>query len=392
MRFDWGETNFRPCNNPTVMPERQEIEHMSTTPNLGLTKPAIGSTGWGDDVNANWDKLDEIYTAPSSLERHVYPGDSIQDAIDEVGDIGGAIILHQGIHEFSTTLTITDGEYVSLIGRGQGTRLQYTGSGVAIDIVTDSNVCDDMTLRDFRLEATGGTKGTYGISINSDGPWAQYIIRVAARDFRTAGILLDGSQVYNIMIAGCNIANCEEGILADNLGRGRIIGNVFHLGGDDDYGIRLKNTSQYTRVIGNQVKGAATAGIMIEGSSTDIIVEGNTCHSGAGDGIKVDDSDRILVLGNIVEDYNGAGIKGSSGSSSLLISGNIVSNCTGDGIDLDNVDESSIVSNRCTSNGGYGISADASCDQNLYDGNHTRGNTTGGLSDSGTNSTTGTNK
>lgn len=31
---------------------------MSTTPNLGLTKPAIDSTGWGGDVNTNWDTLD----------------------------------------------------------------------------------------------------------------------------------------------------------------------------------------------------------------------------------------------------------------------------------------------------------------------------------------------
>lgn len=30
----------------------------SQTPNLGLNKPDVGETGWGGDVNANWDKID----------------------------------------------------------------------------------------------------------------------------------------------------------------------------------------------------------------------------------------------------------------------------------------------------------------------------------------------
>ena len=32
---------------------------MATTTNLGLTKPNIGNTDWGTDVNDNWDKIDK---------------------------------------------------------------------------------------------------------------------------------------------------------------------------------------------------------------------------------------------------------------------------------------------------------------------------------------------
>lgn len=33
---------------------------MATTPNLGLDKPDVGSTGWGTDVNDNWDTIDGL--------------------------------------------------------------------------------------------------------------------------------------------------------------------------------------------------------------------------------------------------------------------------------------------------------------------------------------------
>jgi hypothetical protein len=33
----------------------------TTTPVLGLTKPDIGSTDWGNSVNTNWDSIDDAF-------------------------------------------------------------------------------------------------------------------------------------------------------------------------------------------------------------------------------------------------------------------------------------------------------------------------------------------
>lgn len=363
---------------------------MTTTPNLGLTKPSVGSTGWGSDINANWDTLDSIFTAPTALQRHVYPGDDIQTAIDDVIAGGGSVIIHPGTYTFSTGLDLTDADRVSIIGFGDATLLQYTGSGVAINIALGTFSCDDILLMNFRLEATGGTPGTHGIKVSAGSNYVHKYWGLNIRNFTTAGIALDaGTSSNGFMIGNCNLTGNAIGILANDAIHGRFVNNIIF--SPTTHGIQLKGASQYVKVIGNEVNGGSTAGISVEGSSTDCVIEGNTCNSQTGVGIQVDTSNRIVVSGNLVRSATGNGIKGNA-ATDLLIGNNSCFSCGGDGINLANVDESAINSNRCKSNTGFGIKADANCDENLYDGNHTRGNTGGGLSDSGTNSTTGTNK
>lgn len=362
---------------------------MSVTPNLGLTKPDVGSTGWGSDINTNWDTLDSIYTAPSSTERHVYPGDSIQDAIDDVAALGGTVYLHPGVHTFASTLTITDGDGFSLIGFGQKTILQYTGTGVAIDVVVDAVGSDDVMMKDFRLEATGGTPGTHGIRVASDSQYAHLYVRLGIRGFSTAAIEFGGTNIIGFLVFGCNLTNNGIGIIGAKMTRGRIANNTFF--NNTTHGLQLKNTCKYVKVVGNEIYRGSTAGISVEGSSasTDCLIETNTLDGQTGSGIKVDSSNRIAVVGNVVNGATSNGILANA-ATDLVISCNICASCGGDGIALTNVDQTVVTGNRCKSNTGNGISADSSCDQNVFEGNETRGNTAFGLLDNGTSAQTET--
>ena len=49
---------------------------MASTTNLGLTKPNIGNTDWGTDVNDNWDKIDKC--VPVGVV-HMYIGSTAPD-------------------------------------------------------------------------------------------------------------------------------------------------------------------------------------------------------------------------------------------------------------------------------------------------------------------------
>lgn len=77
----------------------------------------------------------------------------------------------------------------------------------------------------------------------------------------------------------------------------------------------------------------------------------------------------------------------------VSIVGNVVHDCNNHGIALDyGADNCAIVGNVCRDNGGYGVSiGHSSCDDNLIIGNQLNGNTSGGISDSGTNTEKGHN-
>jgi len=350
---------------------------MSVTPNLGLTKPDVGSTGWGGPVNTNFDTLDTVFKQPSANEIHVYPGDSIQNAINTVQGLGGTIYLHPGTHTFSSTLLLTDADSLSIIGSGQGTILNYTGSGVAIDVTISAGGCDDVLMTDFDL-VNGGT-GTVGIRVNSSTQYVHRYINLNIKEFSTAGIQL-GTNVRGFLISGCNIVDNGIGIIASNVTRARIFGNTIF--NNTTIGIQVKGSSQWVKVIGNEVLSGSTAGISIEDSSVDCLVEANSCNGQSGYGIKVDTANRTTVVGNNVYGTTLSGIYANS-SSDIQITGNVCSNCTVDGIALVGVTTSGIVGNRCKSNTGNGISATSTCSQNLIESNEVRGNTAISVLDNG---------
>jgi hypothetical protein len=54
----------------------------TTTPNIGMSKPAAGDTDWASEVNGNWDKLDALL----KVIDHTWEGDDTNDREIDLGD------------------------------------------------------------------------------------------------------------------------------------------------------------------------------------------------------------------------------------------------------------------------------------------------------------------
>ena len=117
---------------------------MATTTNIGLTKPNIGNTDWGTDVNDNWDKIDKC--VPVGVV-HMYIGSTAPDGwlflnADTIGnassgathasddyeilfDLVKALYPNSGTESFSSgdTVTLPDMRGRSPLGVGQGSGL-----------------------------------------------------------------------------------------------------------------------------------------------------------------------------------------------------------------------------------------------------------------------------
>jgi hypothetical protein len=54
----------------------------TTTPNIGMSKPAAGDTDWASEVNGNWDKIDTVL----KVIDHTWEGDGTNDREIDLGD------------------------------------------------------------------------------------------------------------------------------------------------------------------------------------------------------------------------------------------------------------------------------------------------------------------
>jgi len=100
----------------------------TTTPNMGLTKPAAGSSGWHIPTNGNWDILDSLYRNYADVTTTEFGADptgavdssaAIQAAIDYVAGLsrGGQVNIPCGTYSIATG--IVTAPLVQLITHGQ---------------------------------------------------------------------------------------------------------------------------------------------------------------------------------------------------------------------------------------------------------------------------------
>ena len=202
------------------------------------------------------------------------------------------------------------------------------------------------------------------------------------------------NAAYHCVIADNICYNNRWGMFLASADGFSVTGNV--LKRNYDGGIQLFGCENCS-VTGNVVSGKPDRTGMVEGGIllTDgcdhVTVRGNLVELGAGYGIDIDGSTRILMGGNVVRQMNWSGILVKSTGSDCVITGNEVHECdyentaAQDGIRIQG-DRCIVVGNRCSENDRYEIHIQATADKTVVLGNICiGGDHEGAIQDSGTN-------
>ena len=134
---------------------------------------------------------------------------TIQDAIDQVGPLGGTVCLEAGVYTLSGPVVIQGRNALTLVGQGLGTILVYQGAGGAVQVRT----AVDVQLERFTVLAAPGQDNdgnlsiVHGITAENTGLIAMRRLAVLVaspnpEDRFDFGIALDGTQL------GAKIEEC----------------------------------------------------------------------------------------------------------------------------------------------------------------------------------------
>jgi parallel beta-helix repeat protein len=205
------------------------------------------------------------------------------------------------------------------------------------------------------LSGTAALLITYGIKI--------FVNRVKAEGFLGFGFLLEGC--YNFNFSDCEAHNNGDGFTVqqerstDRINNGSF--NDCYSWGNSNRGFRCDDNS-IVRIIGCTANGN-DLGIKLEGAECSVV--GSHTEFNRLDGIRITDGQANQIVGN---NCNSNGSEGISLVASAVTS-----------------DDNCITGNQCSLNGDYGVLIQASCDANIVVGNSFQGNTTGSVSDGGSN-------
>jgi hypothetical protein len=316
---------------------------------------------------------------------------TIQQAIDQIKDVGGTVCLDVGIYNLGETpVNIVGAKSLTIRGQGTNTVLTYIGAGSAILIQSST----DVTIEKFELlTADRGKDSSAAVALHNSSEITlqrNTIMRLGANDIESAAIGL-GGILFGVLI--------RENFLAGPIGIGRLTNtgdaetkNKKAVAGDADIallsadlvieentfdcslrGISFDNVSIHafqTRLAGNVIVGCSQAAIAMLGwvaLNSGMDVRENELHvigSGIvigtdntriesnniaalsdeqdGDGIILtqgfDQSglDRCQIFGNRIVGLNGNGIHVAAGTvRSAMIKNNFVQAVSGGGIVMD---------------------------------------------------------
>ena len=264
----------------------------------------------------------------------------------------------------------------------------------------DSSETRDATITNNKIYRFGNN-GIYQ-TIGHRNTFSGNVIKTSTNGsgFRVHG---DGNIIVNNEIYDMNGASGNGITVADPT---NVIVDGNYIDSPNLRGIVINRTTsgviEDVTITNNNIYNAGNRGIqVVETSATNIArikINDNTIEDSALEGIRLvftSDYSGFSICDNTVHNSDGHGIRIQQVVNSI-ISNNVVSNSgqagdTKDGISINNCDENVISGNRCFDDGGtkyqaYGIQAAGTSDHNYYFGNQLRGNLTGEITGTGTNS------
>jgi parallel beta-helix repeat protein len=258
---------------------------------------------------------------------------TIQQAIDALGNNPGAVYLLEGNYNISASINLDNTSPVdsakAIIGAGRGTVLT-AASGV--NVINASGV-NSILIAQLMINGNAAIGGIYFVSVTNS-----KVHQVWVEDVSGIAIYLNQSDSNTILdnhISGCN----SNAIQTTNSYRVNISNNV--IVDNEAMGIRIYSGGDMV-IAGNNIQNSACNGIQLYSSSFNTVnanvVKGSDAN-GCGGNIVVCGGGSNIITGNIAEGaltYRGisivSGLDGSSDDNTL--SGNIVRNNARGGIAL----------------------------------------------------------
>ena len=310
----------------------------------------------------------------------------IQAALDELGAIGGRVILSEGTFNISASINLD--LFQEVVGMGWNTVLKPVNDlNVPIfDADKGGDDIHDIRLADFSIfgdDSTGLGASQHGIQFTR--PYWVYVVNVKISLIGGSGIRILTAPARRNVVELRNIFTStvgRHGIEINDQSDLLILGGELNLSGELNFptrtnngfrGIFLNNTPTVV-ILGAHIFGSSGDGILLEGLSHECVINGVVSEGNSANGIAISGSDRVTIVGNLSRDNSA------------------VTDDTHSGIHLSNSDDSVVVGNRCFEGTAgptgqkYGIEESGTSDGNLFTGNNVANNDTAGLILAGTNS------
>ena len=256
----------------------------------------------------------------------------------------------------------------------------YRGIAVSADIYAILRPKKNISLENFTLISNRSGTNNGGILFT----WCEKVRCERIRVSNFSGLGFTAESSFNFTFTECEASNCLTGFevhdeaSGDRITNGEII-NCYSWG-NSSRGYMLDGVS-IVRLTDSTANGN-NVGIKVAGD--EIVVSG--CHSEFNVlyGIMIDTSIYNRVIGNNCSS-NQYGIILTGANQDNTIVGNICELNSNDGINVDNGEGNTITGNQCVANEDYGIALAANATETYLSGNYLSGNTSGKVSDSGTN-------
>ena len=329
----------------------------------------------------------------------VQPGESIQDAIDNLPVEGGIIELAAGTHDVYDTITIDrsnviiQGTHDSIVRHHNKDVYCFSVSSVSAVTFRGFTTASSYTLSDGAQSRiiVGSNVNNFMVENMHDTSWARY--------FADA----NGENVYyeNNIMEHCGV----HASYVDNM----YIANNTILGARVNYALHTDSHITNLHIIGNRVINAgANSGLLIDGAKTCImrdnfvqgsqwslritqsvlnaIVENNTFTGARDEGIILlpqNPMSGVVIRNNRIYNNGKGGIWSHhysypSGLGDVTVVNNVIYNNGGDGIKLScDTTALNITNNIITNNGGYGINNILTGEGTVHAYNDLWGNTLG---------------
>lgn len=383
-----------------------------------------GSSGWRIDSKGNAEFNDGNFRGTFKLGGTIITVNAIgnlQTAIDSVSDAGGGSVnLSPGTYYPTTNIDIPSN--VSLVGVSLGgTIIDFNSQAYSIRFLGSNNYSTGSVSVTFGATTVTGsgtswTSAMVGRNILLSGEWypissvnvgaqtlevglaygdttltnATYMIATTVDNTSISNMTIQGSTSAAITVTyakefyikSVNIYTSTIGIDMDYVSNWEVygsdlVGNGNHLTYDKVYyGIMYFCGGMWSTGVGYLVT-----------DSHSLCFPSNFILKSGDDGMRYTNCDDINLNRVCIRGSGANGINLASGDTNIMISALLAKSNVGSGLVLTATsDECIITGSICKLNGSYGMRvADSSCDNNIITNCINTGNTTGQLSDSGTN-------